>query len=141
MPKEEGSDGPRRLLVPTAGYIPARERAAYIIKMAKRMRGEVFVVHIIEDLQLASPQAEADGKRALNLFKQYGEEHGVKVRTFLEEGPVIKTLLKFADDHEVSLIVMGTSEDQLVAEWIVSDIREKTETPVVVVPFGFSNLL
>jgi nucleotide-binding universal stress UspA family protein len=130
-----------RILVPTAGPVPARDRADYILKIAQRLHGELEVLHII-DKSLEDPTKKEEGQQALDIFQYAGERFGIKVRTHLEEGELIPTLVSFANEHQIDLIVMGASEDgQIVAEWVVSDLKEKSTVPVVIVPYGFSQLL
>ncbi len=130
-----------RLLVPTAGPVPARENADYIMKIAKRVHGQVDVIHII-DKALVDTEKMAEGQKALEIFKYAGDRFGVKVNTHLKEGTVVPIITSFAIDEHIDLIVMGASEDgKIVAEWIVSDLKEKTKVPVVIVPYGLSNIL
>lgn len=130
-----------RILVPTAGPVPAREKADYIMKIAQRLHGEVDVLHII-DKSTADPEKKAEGQQALEIFRYTGERFGVKVNIHLKEGTVVPTITEFANDERIDLIVMGASEDgKIVAEWIVSDLKEKTKVPVVIVPYGLSNIL
>jgi nucleotide-binding universal stress UspA family protein len=131
---------PLRIMVPTAGLVPAKERATYILKIAKRMHAEVYAIHIIEDRHLAPPSAIEEAKSALLLFKTEGRKAEVSVTTFLEEGKLVPTLLKFASKHKIDMIIMGSSKDQIVAEWIVSDVKNKTDVPVVIVPFGLEDI-
>lgn len=129
------------MMVPTAGLVPAKDRASYMMKIASRIKAEVLAVHIIEDRHLVPPNAIEDGKKALLLFKTEGRKTEIPVTTYLEEGKVVPTLIRFAKKHSVDLIVMGCSEDQIVAEWIVSDFKAKTEVPVTIVPYGLENIM
>ena len=138
---EEEKRRPLRLMAPTAGLIPAKERASYIMKLADRIQAEVYAVHIIEDRHLASPNAIEEGKEALLIFKTEGRKTGTPVTTFLEEGKIVPTLIGFAKKHDINLIVMGISEDNIVAEWIVSDFKAKTEVPVTIIPAGLENIM
>lgn len=52
-----------KILVATAGYVPAKEKADYVINIAKRSQAEIFALHI-----LAEDEEEVDGRQALNLF-------------------------------------------------------------------------
>jgi len=131
---------PLKMMVPTAGLIPAKERATYILKLAKRMKAEIYAIHIIEDRHLAPPDAIEEAKASLLLFKAEGRRWDSKVTTFLEEGKLVPTLIKFAQKHGIDLIVMGSSKDNIVAEWIVSDIKNKTDVPVVIIPYGLENI-
>jgi len=130
-----------RILVPTAGPVPARDRADYILKIAKRLHAEIDVLHII-DKSLMETEKKQEGQQALDIFQYAGERFGVKVRAHLKEGELIPTLISFANDNQIDLIIMGASDDgKIVAEWVVSDLKEHTVTPVVIVPYGLSKIL
>jgi len=125
-----------KLLVPISGPVPAREKAERIFKLARRIRAEVLALHII--LDYSERDKFGEGTEALRIFEETGIKHNIKVNTFLREGPLLKTLIAFAEEQDVDLIVMGASEDgKMIAEWIVSDLRYKTDLPVVIEPHGF----
>ena len=121
-----------RILVPTAGPKPARENADYVLNIAQKLKADVFVIHIL-DIGEESPS----GLEALNIFNEEGEKAGVKVTTHMIEGNVVPTIVEFAENEKVNLIIMGASRGRIVADWIVTDILEKTKIPVVIIPFKF----
>lgn len=124
-----------KLLVPTAGPEPARERADYILKIAKNFGVEVEVMHIAEP-----GEDHTHGNEALKIFEEAGKRNEVKVNTHLKEGKVVETLSKFAEEEDIGLIVMGASEGRIVAQWIVTDVIQRSNTPVVIIPYGFSQI-
>jgi nucleotide-binding universal stress UspA family protein len=116
------------ILVPTSGVVPAKEKADYILEIASRLKASVTVIHIL-DLGEGT-----DGKKALQFFSELGDEKGVKVNTYLKEGNVVPTIVDFAENEKANLIVMGASEGRIVADWIVTDVIDKTSIPVVIIP-------
>jgi len=121
-----------KILVPTAGPVPAAEKANYILEIAKKLKADVIVLHIL-DLAETS-----DGEKALKIFEDLGAEFNVKVKTILKEGNVVPSIVECAEDEKVNLIMMGGSEGRIVAEWIVTDVLEKSNVPVVIIPYGFN---
>ena len=121
-----------KMLVPTAGPGPAAENANYILEIAKKFKADVTVLHILD---LAESSA---GKEALTIFEELGAELGVKVKTILKEGNVVPIIVDTADDEKANLIVMGASKGRIVAEWIVTDVLEKSNVPIVIIPYGFN---
>lgn len=117
-----------KMLVPTAGPIAARENAEYILRMAKRLNSEVDVIHIRHKTE------SSDGRIALQIFAELGEELRVKCRTRMILGEVVPTIVEEAERENVDLIVMGASKGRIVAEWIVSEILQLTLVPVVIIP-------
>jgi nucleotide-binding universal stress UspA family protein len=121
-----------KILVPTAGPGPAAENANYILEIGKKLKAEVIVLHIL-DLAESS-----DGQEALKIFQDLGEEMGVKVKTILKEGNVVPTIVDCADDEKANLIIMGASRGRIVAEWIVTDVLQKSNVPIVIIPYGYN---
>ena len=117
-----------KILVPTSGVVPAKENADYILDIAKRLNAEVSVIHILDLGE------EARGEEALSVFSELGDKKGVNVTTNLKEGNVVPTIVDFAETEEAGLIVMGATEGRIVAEWIVTDVIDKTKIPVVIIP-------
>ncbi len=128
-----------KLLIPTAGPTPAKEKAEYIIKLVKRLRAKALILHIVKDV--AETEKCDQGKVALKIFKEAGDKFNVEVDTFLRDGELLDTISKFAEDYDVDLIIMGASEEgKMIADWIVSDLRYKTDLPVVIEPHGFGTI-
>ena len=121
-----------RILVPTAGPVPAAENANYILEIAKKLKADVTVLHILD---LAETDA---GEQALKIFKVLGEELGVSVKTILKEGNVVPSIVDSAEDENANLIIMGATKGRIVAEWIVTQVLEKSSAPVVIIPYDFN---
>ncbi len=50
---------------------------------------------------------------------------------------IVPTIVDFAEEESVSLIIMGAGRGRIVADWIVMDILDKTKIPVVIIPYKF----
>ena len=124
-----------KFLVPTAGPEPAKERADYILTIAKNFGAELAVLHIAEE-----GENQETGKEALKIFEEAGTKADIQVKTHFKEGNVVKTLSEFAESENVDMIIMGASEGRIVAQWIVTDVIERTKIPVVIIPYGFSQI-
>ena len=124
-----------KFLVPTAGPEPAKERADYILTIAKNFGAELAVLHIAEP-----GEDHTHGEEALKIFEEAGKKMDVNVTTHLKEGEVVVTLSSFVEDEKVDLVIMGASEGRIVAQWIVTDVIEKSHIPVVIIPYGFSQI-
>ena len=128
-----------RILVPTAGPTPAKEKAEYILKLAQRLQAEVMVLNIVRSFY--DEKKCEFGKEALNIFEETGKQYNVKVETFLREGELLDTLVKFAEEKKPDLIIMGASEDgRMIADWIVSDLRYRKDLPIVIEPHGLGTI-
>jgi nucleotide-binding universal stress UspA family protein len=131
----------KRILVPTSGYLPAKERGDMIIEVAKRLDAEVFVVHIRDPKYLVATSKESEGWSALRLFEEKGREAGVKVTAFYTSGDLVESLKQFALDHRADLILVGASAGRLIAEWITFELLCDCNTPILVVPQDLSDLI
>jgi len=130
-----------RFLVPTAGPIPARERAEDIIHIAQKLNAQLFILHIITPEFEDNVIKKQEGYEALKIFRTTAEGRNVRITEVLQEGEIVPRIIQFAEEQSIDLIIMGAGEDQIVAEWIISDLKEKTQVPVVVIPGGFSSIL
>jgi nucleotide-binding universal stress UspA family protein len=130
-----------KILVPTAGPIPASERADYIMNLANKLNAELFIMHILTPGVQDNEQRRTEGQEALEIFKKSAEIRDVRISTVLHEGELVPSIIDYAENNNMDLIVMGASEDRIVAEWIISDLKEQSKVPVVVVPTGFSGLI
>jgi nucleotide-binding universal stress UspA family protein len=130
-----------RFLVPTAGPIPARDRADEIIHMAQKLNAELFILHIITKENSGNVIKKQEGFKALEIFKHAAESKNIKITEILHEGEIVESMSKFAEEHKIDLIIMGAGADNIVAEWVISDLKEQTLVPVVVLPVGFSEII
>ncbi|MCD6383063.1 MAG: universal stress protein [Thermoplasmata archaeon] len=130
---------PNTLLIPTAGSLPARERGEYLVDIAKRLRSRILAVHVVEEG--ASPMKVSDGEEALQILKEYADRAGVPIETYTLRGDILKNLVEFARDKGVDLILVGSSEGRIIADWIRKDLVKTSPVPVVIVPYDFSLLI
>lgn len=124
-----------KILVPTAGPVPAKERAEYILKIAKELCADVDALHIID-----TGKAEKTGTDALTIFSETGKKLGVTVKTHLKKGKVVPTIVKFIKTSKPDLVIMGASAGRVVGEWLVTNVIGKSKIPVVIIPEGFSEI-
>lgn len=124
------------ILVPTAGLIPAKENADYIVNIAKRLGAEIIALHILKEEERAE-----EGEEALGPFSEAGRNAEVVVTTMLTKGDVISGIIEFAEKKSADLIIMGASRGQVVDEWVSADLMGKTTIPVVVIPHAFHEIV
>ena len=124
-----------KLLVPTAGPLPAEEKADYVMSIAKMLEAEVIALNISDSKD--SPE----GKKALEIYQKEADKAGVKITTQLKSGDLISVISQIAESENVDLIIMGASEGRLAAKWIAVDILEKSKVPIVIIPQGFTHMV
>jgi nucleotide-binding universal stress UspA family protein len=123
-----------KLLVPTAGPVPAKEKAEYVSKLACSLEAELIVLHIVKD------DNQESGNEAFKIFENQCNKENIKLKTLFEEGEVVPIISKVADAENVDLIVMGASEGRVIAKWLAADVMERSKIPMVIIPMGFENV-
>lgn len=124
-----------KIMVTTSGPIPAEQNARYILKMARKLRAEVLVVHVRDEGE------DREGDLALDIFDKVGKELGFQVRLKPAIGEISQTIIEIARLEEIDLIVMGATEGRNVATWIIDKITSKTDIPVVLIPWKYEETL
>jgi len=119
-----------KILVPTAGPVPAKEKADYIVNIAKRIGAELKVLHILKE-----GEGSEKGEEAFNLFSEAGQKAQVNVSKILKKGDMVSAIIKSAEEESAGLIIMGASRRKIVAEWVSADVMKNTAIPVVVIPY------
>jgi len=117
-----------KILVTTAGPVPAKNKAEYIVDIAKRLGADVIALHIMKG------EDPMQGQKALTIFSEARRKAHVNVARVLERGDIVPTIIECAEEETVDLIIMGASEGKVVAEWVSAGVMEKTKIPVVVIP-------
>jgi nucleotide-binding universal stress UspA family protein len=124
-----------KILIPTAGPEPAREKAEYVAKLASSLEAEMIVLHIVQN------NNEKPGKEAFKIFENQCKKDKIKLKTIIKDGEVVPTISKVANEESADLIVMGASEGRVVEKWLAADILERTKVPVVIIPMGFDSVV
>jgi nucleotide-binding universal stress UspA family protein len=116
-----------KIMVTTAGSVPAQMKADYLINIAERVGAELIVLHVV-----SSQDEYEDGQNALKIYHRKG---GIsKIRPILRVGRLTDTIAKTAQDEKVDLILLGLDERGDINSAISRDVLAKTEIPVLLVP-------
>ncbi len=116
-----------KIMVTTAGTVPARKKADYLVDVAEHARADLIVLHVIN-----SQDDYEDGQNALKIFHRKGGE--IEVRPILRIGRLTDTIVKTATDEKIDLILLGLDERGDISSAISRDVMEKTDIPVLLVP-------
>ena len=119
-----------RILVPTSGPSAAAETADYAMQIADSLNATVVVLHVVR-----SGKTREAGELTMEYFAEAGENNEVNVVTHFAEGALLDTIIDFAEENDIDLIVMGASQGTIVDKWISSDVRDNTSIPVLVIPY------
>jgi nucleotide-binding universal stress UspA family protein len=118
-----------KIIVPTAGSMPDKRTAGYVINIAKRLHAQLVVLRI-----LTENETEAAGEQSLSFFIENGKEEKVPVNGILRRGDIALVIIEVAEEKSVDLIILGASHGEIVAEWLNAKAMEKTDIPVLIIP-------
>ena len=119
-----------KILAPTSGSYAAERNAPMIMRIAKRLGADVIAVHIRGRGQ------DREGDMPLQIFQREADREGVKCKVIPAEGEVAPTIISLARFHRVDVIIMGATEGNFVANWIIDEIVKKSSIPVLILPFS-----
>ncbi len=120
-----------KILVTAAGPKPARDKAGYVMDFARGLGAEVIALHITQT------EDQALGEETLNIFAEAGQRVNVKVAKIFKKGDVIHSIIESAEEESVDFIIMGTNPGQPAADWVSTQVMEKTKIPVIVIPYEY----
>jgi len=139
------------ILVPIDGSEGVKRAAEHAAAIAERFGSTVHVLYVADttsidvsaqslDLKTVREAMREKGREATASVAELVERSGVTATTAVESGPTPKTILEYADDHDVDLVVMGTHGSKGLERWLVGSVAERVvrnaEMPVMTVHVG-----
>ncbi|HEY0652884.1 MAG TPA: universal stress protein [Chryseosolibacter sp.] len=134
----------RKILVPTDFSKPAQWALEFATGIAKKAKGQIILLHIIEQPTSESFNAEGQisdeegweekhftlmliqkSKAQLEQVAKYAEDEGVLVKFELRLGNPFHGMRTVITDQDVDLVVMGTSGRSKLEEMLVGSNTEK----------------
>ena len=143
----------RKILVPLDGS-PGSEKALHeAAELAEQFAAKVFLLHVREPLTAVEylgysdpdPKAQIEfGQEVLAQGLQQLKEEGLEeMETVFQEGQPAHTILQYAEQLEVDLIVMGTHGRRGLDHVLMGSVAEKvvrlSPVPVLTVALGSRN--
>lgn len=116
-----------KILATTAGSVPAKKKADYLINVATRANAQLIVLHVIEN-----QEEYEDGQQALAIFQRRGPVPNV--RPILRMGRLTDTIAKTAAEEGADLVILGLDERGDISSAISREVMAKTSIPVLLVP-------
>lgn len=125
-----------KILVPTAGPVPASQMVGTIKSLAQKLGASLLVIYV------QATKTEHDrkkGEQALAVFKKL-EADEIKIETkTLYSANIASKIIEFARDEKVDLIVMGAAPVRWFRKRVLSTANQKVlldaPCPVLEVPF------
>ncbi len=111
-----------KILVPLDGSHRAERILAYVEELARNLGSSLIFLRVVEhDLSVVSDQVTTPEyfvetlERGVKNARDYmavlqGEyrDRGVRVKTIIEQGPVVETIIKVAESENVDLVAMAS---------------------------------
>lgn len=140
-----------KILVPTDFSETAEKALRYALQIAARCKGEVYLCHIytptnnpfietVEQRETYNMEYERNLMSDLHRLREklQPETPDVKIIAVLGRSPLVGSILKFATDNKVDMIVMGTQGasglQKVVVGTVAVRIMEKTSIPLLLIP-------
>jgi nucleotide-binding universal stress UspA family protein len=116
-----------KIMVTTAGSVPAKKKADYLVNIASRAGAELIVLHVID-----SQDDYEDGQQALAIYQRHGTSP--QIRPILRIGRLTDTIAKTAQEEHADVIILGLDERGDISSAISREVLAKTDIPVLLVP-------
>ena len=132
------------ILFPTDGSPGAESARTYALALAADQKATLHVLHVVETVAPAASLHEViiermtdRGRELVETVASDGRAHGVTVETAVEEGDPAETIVAYAAENGVDLVVMPTHGRQELTKAILGSVTDKVirtgDVPVLVV--------
>jgi nucleotide-binding universal stress UspA family protein len=134
------------ILVPTDGSKAAEQAIEHAIDIAAQYGARVHALYVVDASAYSALEAgsevvmgalEEEGEEAVEHVSEAASEADVDVETSVVAGAAYRTILDYADEHEVDLIVMGTHGRQGLDRYLLGSVTERvvrsSDVPVMTV--------
>ncbi|QLK25344.1 universal stress protein [Natrinema zhouii] len=128
------------ILVPTDGSDGTRRSLTHGLAIAKRFDATIHALSVVPEGPLGTLQTDEAipaAERAVERIEAEATREGVDVVTAVEQGVPHETILAYADDHDIDMIVMGTQGrtglDRVLVGSVTERIVRMADVPVVTV--------
>jgi nucleotide-binding universal stress UspA family protein len=134
-----------RILLPTDGSDASDRAVEQAIGLARETGATLLVLFVVEDIpyspELMDDEVESHlrdvGQAALEEIGARADEAGVGIETVLRQGAPHTSILEYADEADVDLIVMGTHGRSGLDRYLLGSVTERVvrtaDAPVLTV--------
>jgi nucleotide-binding universal stress UspA family protein len=122
-----------RILLPTDGSEATDRAVEQAVGVAAEMGAELHVLFVLEDVPYApemmddtvEDQLREIGEEALTGIEERAEAAGVDVVTETREGVPHDTILEYAEEADVDVVVMGTHGRSGLDRYLLGSVTER----------------
>jgi len=140
-----------RILVPTDGSDATREAVQQAVDLAAEHGATIHALYVVNSASFAglpmdsswenvSAMLSEEGSAALDDVTELAEERGVDVVRELSDGNPAREIVRYAEDEDCDLVVMGTHGrggiDRLLLGSVAEKVVRSSTVPVLTVRVG-----
>jgi nucleotide-binding universal stress UspA family protein len=140
-----------RILVPTDGSEETRRAVEHAVDLAAEHGATVHALYVVNSASFSGLPMESswesvasmmneEGAAALDEVEGIAEEHGVAVERALVDGNPSREIVRYAEDEDCDLVVMGTHGrggiDRLLLGSVTEKVVRSSTVPVLTVRVG-----
>ena len=141
----------RNIVIATDGSENTQKAVSYGIEIAKLSGATVHALYVVDTSSFSSIPMDAgwesmyeilkkEGEKAVSEVNKQGKAAGVDVREIIEDGHPSSTIIEFAENNNVDLVVLGTLGKTGLDRFLLGSVAEKvvrgSKVPVMVVRSG-----
>ncbi|OEU43713.1 universal stress protein [Methanosarcina sp. Ant1] len=137
----------KRIMVATDGSRPARKAIESGIDIAKLSGAKIYAVYVVVPTthsardfgweKAAMEHFRNEGKRATGFVEETAKAADIEVESVLLEGHPADEIVKFAEQNDIEMIVMGTlgktGLDRFLLGSVAENVVRHSKIPVLVV--------
>lgn len=134
------------ILVPTDGSEATDLAVEHAVDIARNYGARIHPLYVVDSSvyprldagsEMIVESLEEEGRNAVSAVVDVAERVGVQTRTAVESGPVHETILGYADEHGIDLVVMATHGRSGIDRYLLGSVTEKvvrrSDAPVLTV--------
>lgn len=133
-----------RILVPVDGSEPSRNAADHALELAAEQGATVHALYVVEPVAVTEggtgqviEAMQSTGESIVSELGDRAEAKDVTAITDVETGVAHRTILEYADENDVDLIVMGTHGRTGIGRYLLGSVTEKivrlSDVPVLTI--------
>ncbi len=126
----------KKVMIATDGSVNTEKAIITGIEIAKAMEAKLYAVHVVPHIHapvakgggLSKAREEhviSDGEKAIDHVEELAKEAGVDVVKKVLEGNPGDEIIKFAQENDIDLIVMGRLGKSGVSRFLIGGVSDK----------------
>ncbi|ELZ85512.1 UspA domain-containing protein [Haloferax elongans ATCC BAA-1513] len=133
-----------QILVPTDGSGYALRAAEYAVDIAAAYGATLHVLYVVDvrtthaDMPLDDSESQTRGQKAVQAVADVAADRDVPVETEIRVGLPHQTIVRYSDERDVDLVVMGTHGTSGLERYLIGSVAERmirlSDVPVMCVP-------